>query len=292
MSADGQSSTPGADGAAARAALAARLAAASLDWLVPEWPAPAAVGALSTTRRGGLSAGIAAGMNLGLAGAMRCGSDEAKSVLANRSRLGAFLPAAPVWLQQVHGTRVVVVDAASAAAARSAPPVADAAVTRDDRVVCAVLTADCMPVLFADRHARAVGIAHAGWRGLAAGVLEATVAALVSLGADARDLCAWLGPAIGPRAFEVGADVRDAFAANDAGAVNACFAPHGEAKWLADLYGLARRRLAALGVGDVRGGGLCTWSDPARFYSHRRDRDTGRMASLVWLARDKAAATL
>jgi YfiH family protein len=187
--------------------------------------------------------------------------------------------------------RVAVLDTASAAALRMQPPVADAAVTRDAGIVCAVLTADCLPVLFADRHGRAVGVAHAGWRGLAAGVLAATIAALEALGAPSRDLCVWLGPAIGPQAFEVGRDVRDAFGVVDPGSAE-CFAPHGWDKWHADLYRLARRRLAAAGVRDVHGGGLCTFSDATRFYSYRRERITGRMATLVWLARAKAAATI
>jgi YfiH family protein len=147
--------------------------------------------------------------------------------------------------------------------------------------VCAVLTADCLPVLFAERHGRAVGIANAGWRGLAAGILEATVAALRDLDAPAGDLVAWLGPGIGPDAFEVGGEVRAAFCDRDQGAA-ACFVPHGERKWLADLYGLARRRLAAAGVAQVSGGGYCTSTDASRFFSYRRDRATGRMAALIW----------
>jgi YfiH family protein len=271
--------------------LAARLSAAGLDWIVPDWPAPAEVGALSTTRRGGRSAGAAASMNLGLAGAIRSGIDTAETVMQNRRKLDAFLPSSPVWLDQVHGAEVAVLDAASAAAARARPPAADAAVTRERGIVCAVLTADCLPVLFADRRGRAIGIAHAGWRGLAGGVLAATVAALDAQGAPARDLCAWLGPAIGPRAFEVGRDVKDMFAAVDP-ASTACFAPRGSDKWHADLYGLARRALAAAGVRTIDGGVECTWSDATRFYSYRRERDTGRMATLVWLTPGGAAARL
>ncbi len=274
----------------AMSALAARLAAAGLDWIVPDWPAPAAVGALSTTRSGGVRR---RGRRSTSGSPARCAPapTRADAVRHNRRRLDAFLPSSPVWLDQVHGPGVAVLDAASAAAARAQPPVADAAVTRERGVVCAALTADCLPVLFADRRGRAVGVAHAGWRGLAAGVLEATVAALDRLGAPAGDLCAWLGPAIGPRAFEVGADVRDAFVAADADAV-ACFVAHGPGKWHADLYGLARRRLAAAGVHAVHGGEHCTWSDGARFFSYRRDRDSGRMATLVWLAPEVDAAKL
>ena len=284
---------PSNDAAAPRGAPSsvAGLAAAGLDWLVPGWPVPASVGALSTTRNGGVSTGSVASLNLGHFGAMRSGIDTPATVAQNHRRLEAFLPSPPVWLDQAHGVKVAVLDTASAAAMRALPPAADAAVTRDGGIVCAVLTADCLPVVFADRHARAVGVAHAGWRGLAAGVLAATVAALDALGAPSRDLCVWLGPAIGPRAFEVGRDVRDAFTALDPGSAD-CFAPHGHDKWHADLYRLARRRLAAAGVRDIHGGGLCTFSDPTRFYSYRRDRLTGRMATLVWLARAEAGATI
>lgn len=291
MTRDASGPSGGALAAPVAAALAARLAAAGLDWIVPEWAAPAQVGALSTTRQGGVSVGAAATMNLGLAGATRSGIDAPEAVAHNRRRLDAFLPSPPIWLDQVHGADVVVLDTASVATARRQPPVADAAVTRERGIVCAVLTADCLPVLFADRRGRAVGIAHAGWRGLAAGVLGATVAALDALGAPRRDLGVWLGPAIGPLAFEVGRDVRDAFAAVDPGAAE-CFVARGNDKWHADLYGLARRQLAAAGMRDVRGGGQCTWSDAARFYSYRRERDTGRMATLVWLAPGGAAAQL
>jgi YfiH family protein len=277
--------------APAASSLTRRLAAAGLDWIVPDWAAPAEVGALSTTRSGGVSVGPAAGMNLGLAGAIRSGIDTPEAVMRNRRTLDAFLPSSPVWLEQVHGANVAVLDAASAAAARARPPVADAAVTRGHGIVCAVLTADCLPVLFADRRGRAVGIAHAGWRGLAAGVIKATVAALDNEGVPARDLCVWLGPAIGPRAFEVGPDVRDAFAAVDAGSA-ACFAPRGGDKWHADLCALARRALAAAGVRALGGDTECTWSDATRFYSHRRDRATGRMATLVWLQPGAVAPTL
>jgi polyphenol oxidase len=277
--------------APAATSLAARLAAAGLDWIVPDWPAPVDVGALSTTRRGGASAGAAAGMNLGLAGAMRSGVDTVETVMQNRRQLERFLPSPPVWLDQVHGADVAVLDAASAAAARERPPVADAAITRERDIVLAVLTADCLPVMFADRRGRAVGIAHAGWRGLARGVLAATVTALDALGAPAGGLCAWLGPAIGPRAFEVGEDVRNAFSAIDRGSM-ACFAPHGSGKWLADLGGLARQRLAAAGVRTIGGGAACTWSDATRFYSYRRDRATGRMATVIWLQPGDATAKL
>jgi polyphenol oxidase len=163
---------------------------------------------------------------------------------------------------------------------RASPPTADAAVTRVPGVVLGVRTADCLPVLFADREGNVVGAAHAGWRGLAAGVLEATLRAM---DVPPCNVTAWLGPAIGPRKFEVGRDVYDAFCAEDAAAV-ACFAPHRDGKWLADLYGLARHRLERAGVTAVAGGGHCTMSESARFFSFRGDKDTGRMATLVWLA--------
>ena len=252
--------------------VAERLRAANLDWIVPDWPAPRRVGAFVTTRAGGCSGGPYATLNLGL----RTG-DDPDAVARNHRRLGAFLPAPPAWLDQVHGTAIAVLDGASPAAR----PAADAAVTRESGVVCAVLVADCLPVLFTDRGGTVAGVAHAGWRGLASGVLQATVSALADLGA--RDLVAWLGPAIGPSAFEVGADVRDAFAARDAGAQR-CFVPVREGKWLADLRGLARRQLAGAGVTDVSGGELCTWTDATRFFSYRRERESGRMAALVWLA--------
>jgi hypothetical protein len=256
--------------------LVSGLHASGLDWIVPDWPAPVRVGALVTTRRGGVSAGPLAAMNLG-----RKGRDAASALAENRRRLAAFLPSPPIWLDQVHGTTVATLTRETAILPA---PVADAAVTRERDVVCAILTADCLPVLFADRAGVAVGIAHAGWRGLAAGVLEATIAALCDLGARREDLMAWLGPAIGSTRFEVGADVRDAFCADDDGAA-ACFTPHEPAKWHADLYGLARRRLARGGVIRVSGGGYCTFTDEARFFSHRRDPGTGRMAAMVWLAR-------
>lgn len=257
--------------------VAAAIAAAGLDWLVPDWPANAAAEAFSTTRAGGASSGRYATLNLAAQGA-----DDAAVVAENRRRVQAWLPSPPVWLQQVHGRAVVHLDVAAAAAARSRAPVADAAVTATPGIVLAIRTADCLPVLFADRDGRAVGAAHAGWRGLASGVLEATVAALADHGAPAARLCAWIGPGIGAGAFEVGSDVRDAFCAADA-AADALFVATGRGKWHANLPGLARRRLAACGVGAVGGGTECTYSDAARFYSYRRDAETGRHATFVWL---------
>lgn len=252
----------------------AALRAAGLDWIVPDWRAHADVGAFVTTRHGGVSTGPCATMNLA-----RHGEDDPAAVAENRRRLDLFLPATPVWLDQVHGTTVVTLDRAPSP---DAPlPVADAAVTRERGIVCAVRTADCLPVLFAARAGGAIGIAHAGWRGLAAGVLEATVAAMAALGAPPGDLVAWLGPGIGPDAFEVGSEVRAAFCDADPGTAP-CFAPHGVGKWRADLYALARRRLTEAGVSNVCGGGYCTFNDAARFFSYRRDRTPGRMAALIW----------
>jgi YfiH family protein len=237
------------------------------DWIVPDWPAPANVRAFVTTRAGGASVGPYAGFNLGLRTA-----DDPAAVAANRAALRALVPGEPVWLKQVHGSRVVDADAPPAA------PEADAAVARNPGTVCAVLVADCVPVLLTDRAGSRVGIAHAGWRGLAGGVVENT---LREMQRPPADLLAFLGPGIGPRAFEVGSDVRDAFVGVDPGAESA-FVAHRPGKWLADLFALARRRLARAGVSRVFGGGLCTWSDPERFFSHRRNPVTGRMAAVIW----------
>jgi YfiH family protein len=243
-------------------------AALPSDWIVPEWSAPPRVRGLVTTRSGGASRGPFAALNLGA----RVG-DDPSAVERNRELLRSHLPADPVWLQQVHGADAI--DAESAGAL----PRADAAVARTRHTVCAVLTADCLPVLLAHRGGRAVAIAHAGWRGLAGGVIEAAVARMA---VPPAEVVAWLGPAIGPQAYQVGRDVHDAFVARDAGA-SAAFAPSGEGKFVADLYALARRRLAAAGVAAVSGGGFCTYTDRDRFYSYRRERTTGRFASLVWM---------
>lgn len=253
--------------------LAQRIADAGYDWIVPRWPAPAHVHALVTTRNGGASTGSHASLDLGGASLASASFREAAAIAENRRRVQAFLPAAPVWLAQVHGADVVSLDAAPSAAPR-----ADAAVTRAANVVLAVRMADCLPVLFADRAAPVIACAHAGWRGLAAGVLENTLRAI---GGDPANVVAWLGPAIGPAAFEVGADVRDAFVRNDAEAMRA-FVDASPGKWLADLEALARMRLARAGIRSIHGGGLCTLSDPARFFSFRRDGTSGRMAAFIW----------
>lgn len=238
------------------------------DWIEPDWPAPARVRALVTTREGGVSVGPYASLNL----ATHVG-DDPPAVAANRAILRQALPAEPRWLEQVHG--IEVVDGESV---RSVPR-ADASVARTPGIVLAVMTADCLPVLLCDRAGTAIGIAHAGWRGLAGGVVEATLAAMRVAPAD---VIAWLGPAIGPASFEVGADVRDAAIAAQADAAQA-FVAGAPGKWLADIYSLARLRLERAGVAAVYGGGFCTVRDAGRFYSFRRDRDTGRMASLIWL---------
>ena len=238
-------------------------------WIVPDWPVPAAVRALSTTRAGGVSLAPYASLNLGA----HVGDDPAR-VAENRARLRRLLPAEPCWLNQVHGSAVV--DAAAVAGL----PDADAAFSRKPGAVCVVMTADCLPVLLCDRAGTVVAAAHAGWRGLHGGVVEATVAAM---GVAPGELIAWLGPAIGPQAFEVGGEVRAAFVAAD-GRADAAFRPAAQAgKWLADLYLLARQRLAALGVSAVHGGDCCTVGEADRFFSYRRDGVTGRMASLIWL---------
>jgi hypothetical protein len=250
------------------------------EWIAPHWPVPASVRALITTRAGGFSTGpygapLEGGMNLGLGS-----GDDPAFVAANRVRLRQLLPADPAWLRQVHGTRVV--DAADAAAA-SVPPEADAAVADRPGAVAVVMMADCLPVLLADAHGRAVAAAHAGWRGLAAGVIQVTVRALrARLHDPAAEVVAYLGPAIGPDHFEVGPEVRDATCAGLPGA-DAAFVPHGAGRYLADLFALGRLALAQEGVDAVHGGGVCTHCDAARFYSHRRDRVTGRHAALVWL---------
>jgi len=249
---------------------------ATPSFIYPEWPAPARVRAACTTRVGGVSRGSYAGLNMGLGS-----GDEAAAVSENRSRVSQMLslPAEPCWIRQVHGTRALRMPQAGSRPDADAPD-ADASFTFEAGVVCAVQAADCLPVLFCDRDASVVAAAHAGWRGLAGGVLERTVAAL-AVPADA--LLAWLGPAIGPEAFEVGDEVREQFVNADPAAAGAFTPGLGEGKHYADLFALARLRLARAGVHRVYGGGLSTHADPARFYSYRRDGVTGRMAALIWL---------
>lgn len=238
------------------------------DFIVPDWPAPPRVRALQTTRHGGVSCGGYASLNLG-----DHVGDAAEAVRENRARVCASLPAEPLWLRQVHGCAV-------SEAGRDRPGVeADAALARLPGLVCVVMTADCLPVLLCDRSGSVVAAAHAGWRGLCAGVIERTIAAM---GVAGPELLAWLGPAIGPAAFEVGEEVRRAFVAVDA-AAGAAFVARGGGKWNADLYLLARQRLAACGVGAVYGGEACTFAEAERFFSFRRDGETGRMGTLIWL---------
>lgn len=251
------------------------MSSTAADWIVPDWAPHPHVRALVTTRVGGVSAAPWNSMNVGIA----VGDDPAQ-VAANRARLAARLPAAPRWLRQVHGTRVIP-HPETAPGDAVAPPEADAAWTSRSSVVCVVQMADCLPVLFASDDGTVVGAAHAGWRGLAAGVLEATVDALPVV---PERLHAWLGPAIGPTRFEVGDEVRAAFVAIAPEAARAFRPADSTGQWFADLFALARMRLAAKGVRQVTGGGLCTASDPLRFFSHRRDRVTGRMAACVWIA--------
>jgi YfiH family protein len=248
-------------------------------WIVPDWPAPPGVRAATSLRLGGVSPPPWHSLNLG----DHVGDDPAR-VAENRRLLGQVLalPEPPAWLAQVHGRGVLRLDAAVVPAER----IADAAVTGRPGRVLAVLTADCLPVLFCRADGRRIGVAHAGWRGLAEGVLEATVAAL---DAPPGEVLAWIGPGIGAAAYEVGADVRDACLAAGAGTevdAAACFTPGRPGRWQFDLARLARRRLEALGLAGIHGGQWCTHADPERFYSHRRDgadRPTGRMATLLWL---------
>jgi YfiH family protein len=288
----------------------------SADLLYPDWQVAPRVRALMTTRNGGVSEPpfgrwqaasgeqggeraerdegieLPGGLNFGRA----CGDDLAR-VEANRERLLAHAGVPAAWLKQIHGP--IVVDAAEALqAARAGTPLeADASVSAEPGIACTVMVADCMPVLLCDGAGRAVGAAHAGWRGLASGVIERTAQRVAAMaGCAPADLHVWLGPAIGPTAFEVGADVRDAFmthvetvdaAQRDAHRVATAAAfvarPEASGKFLADLPALARLRLDALGVRHVSGGDMCTVTQRERFYSYRRDRDTGRMAALIWL---------
>jgi YfiH family protein len=293
--------------------------AVDLQIIAPEWPAPPGVRAAFTLRTGGVSLAPYDSLNLG---AHIGDSPEAVAENRRRVGEKLRLPAEPVWLEQVHGVQVVELGAAGIVgtlagaagkvaegtgggvgaagrwgAARDAgvgavadpavrhtdpgelPLTADASVAHAAGQVCAIRVADCMPVLFAARDGSAVGAAHAGWRGLAGGVLQATIA---QLGVPAADLIAWMGPAIGPEHFEVGEDVRAAFTAADAGAASG-FVANARGRWQCDLYALARRKLSALGVSSIHGGGWCTFAEPARFFSYRRDGQCGRMAALIWI---------
>ena len=243
------------------------------EWITPDWPAPPHVKAAATLRTGGVSEGPFASLNLGA----HVGDDPA-AVTENRRLLAAALelPVEPTWLNQVHGINVVAAETRSAAL-----PTADAAFATTPGAVCVVMTADCLPVLFCDRQGTRVAAAHAGWRGLAGGVLAATIGAL---DVPPDRLMAWLGPAIEQEAFEVGEEVREEFL--KLGADNAAaFQSNARGRWQADLYQLARNELARLGVTAVYGGGLQCFADSKRFFSYRRENRTGRMATLVWLGR-------
>lgn len=245
-----------------------------MDLIVPDWPAPANVKSAQTTRHGGVSVGRYCCLNLG-----DHVGDSTAAVSKNRALLRASLslPSEPLWLNQVHGTQIVQVDGDATADLIRSGRQADGCVTTQAGRVCVIMTADCLPVLLCDRSGTCVAAAHAGWRGLAAGVLEQTVAAMrVARGT----VMAWLGPAIGTRAFEVGDEVRARFVAHDAAAA-AAFHPNAGGRWQCDLYLLARQRLLALGIDAIYGGGYCTFDDAQRFYSYRRDGETGRMATLV-----------
>ena len=246
-----------------------------VQWLKPDWPAPDGVVACSSLRLGGVSEGLYQSLNLAAHV-----DDDLDHVLENRTRLqqALALPVEPVWLQQVHGVSVIN------AADRKAGVVADASWTDTANIVCAILTADCLPVLLCRRDGSRVAAIHAGWRGLADGVIEAACEAMAC---PADELLVWLGPAIGAQAFEVGGEVRETFLAHDADASSA-FQATRDGHWNADLYRLARQRLQRCGVNAVYGGGFCTFSDSEHFFSHRRDAETGvntgRMATLIWLS--------
>ncbi len=252
-----------------------------LPLIVPDWDVPARVRAYVTTRAGGVSQAPYDSLNLGA----HVG-DEPEAVSHNRQRLceALELPAEPLWLEQVHGHAV-----ARAGDIGGSLPCADASVSRQAGEVCVVMTADCLPVLFCSDRGDGVAAAHAGWRGLHGGILEATVEAMLGDGGSAGHILAWLGPAIGPDAFEVGGEVRDAFVQKlgESDEVLAAFRPSatvdGQARFLADLYALARITLGRVGVSRISGGEFCTYRDRERFYSYRRDGVTGRMASLIWI---------
>ncbi len=244
---------------------------AQLNFIIPNWPAPANVHALQTNRGAGYSLAPYDSFNLG---------DHVKDnpihVAQNRQLLSQYLPSEPVWLHQVHGTHVV--DAANT----SCVPDADASFTTHNNVVCVTMTADCLPVLLCDSAGTVVSAVHAGWRGLCDGALEASIHAVCrAANIESNQLMAWLGPAIGPNAFEVGAEVRAQFIAINAQSETA-FKPHGD-KYLGNIYKIATKRLNNLGVTQIYGGDLCTYTDKDSFYSFRRDGDTGRMATLIWL---------
>jgi hypothetical protein len=236
--------------------------------IIPDWPAPKQVRTLQTTRQGGVSVAPYDSLNLG-----DHVGDAPLAVERNRILLNTLLPSEPVWLEQAHGTIVANADRADCL------PQADACIARHRAAVCVVMTADCLPVLLCDKQGSVVGVAHAGWKGLAAGVIEAAVQAM---NVAPQNLMAWLGPAISQDAFEVGDEVRAAFIAAQPQAASA-FIPGQQGKWLADIYTLARLRLNTLGITQIYGGDCCTYRDSERFFSYRRDGATGRMGTFIWL---------
>jgi len=252
-----------------------------LSKIEPSWTVSKQIQAFCTTRQGGLSKAPFNSLNLGLNA-----GDDAADVLQNRGILSLMLPAEPLWLKQIHG--ITVSTPSSRSSIGNGPFEADASVTNIPNEVLAILTADCMPVLFASRSGDVIGAAHAGWRGLSGGVLENTINEMIALspGLKTSDINAWMGPAIGPSAFEVGEDVLQAFAPQGQGVLPKAFTPiiGSPGKYLADLYLLARDRLQALGIEQIDGGEFCTVNDPERFFSYRRDKVTGRFASLIWIS--------
>jgi YfiH family protein len=250
----------------------------------PNWVAPPSIKAFCSTRAGGVSKSPFDSLNLGLNA-----GDDPHAVLQNRDILRASIPTDPVWLKQIHGSTVST--PVSRQALGMGPFEADASVSNIPNEVLAVLTADCMPVLFTSNSGNVIGAAHAGWRGLSAGVLENTVQAMCALsaGLSPQDISAWMGPAIGPAAFEVGEDVLQAFVGHSQSIRSKAFAPitGRPGKYWANLYLLARDRLSALGIQQITGGGFCTFTDQTNFFSYRRDGTTGRFASLIWISPDK-----
>ncbi len=239
--------------------------------IFPSWPAPRSIHAIQTTRNGGVSDGPYASLNL--AGHV---GDATKSIRMNREMLRSFLPSDPVWLKQTHSS--ICINAFEAGINVEA----DASFTNSMNVVCVVMTADCLPVLLCSRLGNEVAAIHAGWKGLLNGVIESTINQMQT---NPSNLLAWLGPAIGPQSFEVGNDVRDAYIELDSGA-KAAFVEFSENKWLADLYKLATIRLRAKGISQIYGGEYCTFKDKEHFFSYRREGNTGRMASLIWIGND------
>ena len=252
-----------------------------INQIKPDWAVPQQIKAFCTTRHGGVSKLPFNTLNLGLNA-----GDDSVDVLHNRSIVRSYLPTEPLWLKQIHG--VTVSTPGSRKTSSSKPFEADSAVTNIPNEVLSILTADCMPVLFASKNGDVIGAAHAGWRGLSGGVLENTVQEMLALSPDlsSKDIVAWMGPAIGPTAFEVGEDVLHAFDTLGSTILSKAFKPiaGSSGKYLADLYLIARERLRLLGIEQIDGGDFCTFSDSEKFFSYRRDKETGRFASLIWIS--------